>query len=99
MSELFGKIYAVVREIPEGSVLTYGQVARLAGNHRASRAVGFALHRPPEGLPCHRVVFKDGSLCKAYIFGGEEVQRGLLEGEGVCFLDDGRVDLSKSGII
>ena len=62
--------------------------------------MGFALHRNPEPgvIPCHRVVFRDGSICSGYAFGGPEVQRRLLEAEGVSFLADGRVDMEMCGI-
>jgi len=70
----------------------------LAGSPRASRIVGYALHRNPEPnvIPCHRVVFKDGSLCAGYVFGGADVQRGLLLDEGVVFDQNGRVDMAQS---
>lgn len=97
MTEFTKRIYDVVREIPRGRVMSYGQVARLAGNPRGARGVGFALHRNPAPgeIPCHRVVFRDGSVCTGYAFGGPEVQRQLLEAEGVGFLADGRVDMSR----
>ena len=57
--------------------------------------VGCALARAPEGLPCHRVLYRDGGLSPADVFGGTGIQRLLLEGEGVPFLPDGRVDLSR----
>ncbi|HIV87555.1 MAG TPA: MGMT family protein [Candidatus Pygmaiobacter gallistercoris] len=93
------RIYEVVKQIPRGKVATYGQVAALAGNPRGARGVGFALHHNPQPgiIPCHRVIFRDGSLCTGFAFGGPEVQRRLLEQEGVCFLPDGRVDLSRFG--
>lgn len=98
MSDFTKRVYEVVRKIPRGTVASYGQVAFLAGNPRGARGVGFALHRNPEPgvIPCHRVVFKDGSLCSGFAFGGIDAQRNLLQAEGVCFLADGRVDLSKS---
>lgn len=101
MTTFTKKIYEIVGEIPRGRVMTYGQVARLAGNPRGARGVGFALHRNPYPVttPCHRVIFKDGSLCQGYAFGGAEVQRRLLEEEGVGFLADGRVDLNHYGVI
>lgn len=100
MTELSRRIYEAVRQIPAGSVMSYGQVAALAGNPGAARAVGFALHRNPEPgvIPCHRVVFADGRLASAFAFGGEGVQRALLEAEGVEFLPDGRVDMARFGI-
>lgn len=87
------KIYRLVKAIPKGRVATYGQLAFLAGSPRASRIVGAAMVRAPEGLPCHRVLYGDGSLCCDHAFGGKEIQRSLLEQEGVAFLPDGRVDL------
>lgn len=89
------KVYEVVKKIPKGCVASYGQVAALAGNPRASRIVGYALHRNPEPgvIPCHRVVFKDGSVSTGFAFGGPGVQRELLENEGVTFTPDGKVDM------
>ena len=76
----FQRIYDVVRQIPRGKVATYGQVARLAGNPRWARVVGFALHvnNDPEHVPCYRVVTKDGAVSKAFAFGGENEQIRLL---------------------
>ena len=96
MTELSRRIYEAVRQIPRGSVMSYGQVARLAGNPGAARAVGFALHRNPEPgvIPCHRVVFNDGCLSSGFAFGGQQVQADLLRGEGVQVSDDFRVDMA-----
>ena len=96
MTEFTRRIYEVVKQIPKGRVASYGQVAQLAGNPRGARGVGFALHRNPEPgvIPCHRVGFQDGSTCTGYAFGGPEVQRRMLEDEGVRFLPDGRVDMA-----
>lgn len=87
------EVYRLVAQIPRGRVVTYGQLALLAGSPRASRIVGAALYRAPGGLPCHRVLYRDGTLCCDQAFGGKEVQRQMLEAEGVPFLPDGRVDL------
>ena len=94
-SGLFHEFYQVVCAIPKGKVASYGQVALLAGHPRAARFVGYALHANPEPgvIPCHRVVFKDGSLASGFAFGGPGAQRDLLEREGVMFLPDGRVDM------
>ena len=97
MSEsTFERIYRVVRTIPEGRVATYGQVALLAGNPRWSRVVGYALHvnPDPQHIPCFRVVNRFGELSGAFAFGGMEMQRILLEAEGVEFEDD-RVPLER----
>ncbi len=93
----FEKVYAAVRLIPRGSVATYGQVAEAIGNKRLSRVVGYALHVNPEPgvIPCHRVVMKDGSVCKGFAFGGEGRQAELLKAEGVAFLDGTHVDMER----
>ncbi|WP_066712589.1 MGMT family protein [Clostridium sp. Marseille-P299] len=93
----FQKIYEVVKQIPYGSVASYGQVAELAGNRRMSRVVGYALHSNPEPgvIPCHRVVTKNGEVSKAFAFGGENKQRELLIAEGVEFLENGNIDMEK----
>ena len=89
------RVYEMVGQIPEGCVASYGTVAALVGSPRSARYVGFVLHsnpRPGE-IPCHRVVFKDGGICPGYAFGGPEVQRALLEDEGVEFIDELHVDM------
>ncbi|WP_267430605.1 MULTISPECIES: MGMT family protein [unclassified Bifidobacterium] len=82
------QVYQVVRRIPRGKVATYGQVASLTDHPRNARFVGYALHDNPEPgvIPCHRVVFRDGSLAPGFAFGGPERQRQLLEDEGVHFV-------------
>ncbi|MGN0463429.1 MAG: MGMT family protein [Acutalibacteraceae bacterium] len=96
----FERIYEVVKTIPKGKVATYGQVALLAGNPRWARVVGYALHVNPEPgvIPCHRVVNRMGKTSAAFAFGGEDMQKKLLEEEGVTFEPDGTVDLKKFGI-
>lgn len=94
---VFERIYEVVCEIPRGKVATYGQVAALAGNPRWARVVGYALHANPKPgvIPCHRVVNRNGETAASFAFGGADVQRALLEAEGVAFLSDGRVDMAR----
>lgn len=95
-------VYACVKKVPYGKVVSYGQVARMIGQPRKSRFVGFAMHSNPEGwdsetqtgIPCHRVVFKDGGLAPGFAFGGPEEQRARLDAEGVTFTEDGRVDMN-----
>ena len=86
----YQKIYDVVKQIPRGSVATYGQVAALAGNRRWARVVGYALHvnPDPEQIPCHRVVNREGRLSEAFAFGGVNRQKLLLEAEGIPVKDD-----------
>ena len=93
------RIYEAVRQIPKGHVATYGKVAEMAGNPRMSRAVGNALHKnpDPDHIPCYRVVNSKGELAGAFAFGGEEVQRKLLEADGIEVVN-GKVDLKKYGL-
>ena len=91
----FTLIYQQVARIPRGRVCTYGQIARLVGNPRLSRVVGYALKAAPEGLPCQRVVTKEGGLSDAFTPLGKETHRMLLEMEGVTFTPDGRVEMVK----
>ncbi len=64
----YDKIYEAVMSIPYGKTATYGQIAALAGNPRAARAVGNALHKNPLPgvIPCHRVVNASGRLSPAF---------------------------------
>ncbi|MBI2008186.1 MGMT family protein [Candidatus Amesbacteria bacterium] len=83
--KFFDQVYEVVKKIPRGEVMTYGQVAKAIGT-RDARRVGQALHanRDPN-VPCHRVVFADGGLAPGYAFGGPTEQKKRLVSEGVKF--------------
>lgn len=95
MSEFYQAIYQLVRQIPPGKVATYGQLAFLLGRPRASRIVGCALHIAPDDIPCHRVVDRTGRTAPGFSRIGTDLQRMLLEEEGVEFLPDGRVDMKR----
>lgn len=84
------EFYTALQKVPRGSVVSYGQLAMLAGYPRRARMAGRAMScaSPELSLPCHRVVHSDGSLVA-----GWEAQRTLLEAEGVRFLPSGRVDM------
>lgn len=86
----FEKIYNEVKKIPKGKVAAYSTIATMAGNKHWSRVVGFALHVNPDPstIPCHRVVHKDGSVSRAFAFGGYSKQIELLKAEGVGFIND-----------
>jgi methylated-DNA-protein-cysteine methyltransferase-like protein len=96
-SERYERIYAVVEEIPEGRVATYGQVAALAGLPRHARQVGYALHALPDDrhLPWHRVINSQGAVSLRAEPGREGLQRAMLEAEGVVFSAAGKVDLRR----
>ena len=93
----FENVYEAVQLIPRGKVATYGQIARMIGAPRSSRAVGYALHANPRPgvIPCHRVVNREGRLAPAFAFGGPEIQAQLLESEGIEVGEDFIVDLGK----
>ena len=92
MEGFFQSVYRVVRMIPPGKVMSYGQVAALAGNPRMARQVGWALRacKEADAVPWHRVVAKGGRLSLREP-SGFPLQRTLLEGEGVAFDADGQV--------
>lgn len=86
------EVLSVAGEIPEGTVATYGQIARLIGRDKNSRLVARVLsHASNYGdFPCHRVVNHSGRLVP-----GWPEQRDLLLREGVPFRDASHVDLSR----
>lgn len=93
VSSVFDRVYELTRLVPQGKVVTYGDIAN-ALHMRDVRKVGWALHaNKNQEVPCHRVVNKEGRLAKNFAFDGEEEQRRRLETEGVEFLADGRVNL------
>ena len=82
MTSFARSVFAVVRKIPKGQVLTYQEVARRSGSPRAFRAVGSILKTNVDpNIPCHRVIRSDGSLGD-YNRGGTPAKRKLLIGEG-----------------
>lgn len=91
------KVYATLRTVPKGKVVTYGQLAALAGNPRASRAVGMAMRTNPDipKTPCHRVVASDGSLTGYSAGQGISTKKQMLIDEGVSF-KGAKVDLASS---
>lgn len=91
------RAYATVARIPYGRVTTYGAIARAIGQPRAARMVGWAVSAPPpeRQLPCHRVVNRIGFLSGGWHFGHPDVMRAALVAEGVQFIDDYQVDLTR----
>jgi methylated-DNA-protein-cysteine methyltransferase-like protein len=87
-------VYALIRRIPPGSVVTYGQVAALLGRARSARAVGGAMRRCPADVPWHRVVNAQGGISRRRPEGSMLTQRIRLEQEGVR-LRRGRVPLAR----
>ena len=91
-------VWQVVQGIPRGHVLTYGEVARLAGMRRMARRVSQAMRRAPRGmvLPWHRVVNAQGRISFPADSSGYSEQKERLEEEGVIFIK-GKIDLDRFG--
>lgn len=95
LNDFSERAIAVIRSIPKGKVLTYGDVALLAGNHRAARTISWLLNAASEkyGLPWHRVVNSRGAV--SLEGEGGELQKQLLCAEGVVFNEKEQIDLSR----
>lgn len=90
------RVYGLVRRIPPGRVATYGQIAEFAGRC-TPRMVGYAMASVPHGsdIPWHRVINGRGRI--SLQGEGHDMQRAMLEAEGVVFGPEGRVDLAEFG--
>lgn len=85
----------MVRRIPRGRVMTYGQIAELLGDGYTPRTVGFCMHSSPHGTPWQRVVNAQGKCSTGKIVLPHDKQQRLLELEGVVFDKTGRCDLQQ----
>ena len=96
-SELYRRIYSLVRQVPEGYVTTYGEIARQVGC--SARSVGFAMAALPQGhdVPWQRVINSQGKVSPRATGDGGLVQKLLLEAEGISFNDRQAVDLDRFG--
>jgi methylated-DNA-protein-cysteine methyltransferase-like protein len=93
---VFARVYDLVRLIPKGRVMTYGQLATLVEGRLSPRAVGWAMHGCPRGVPWHRVVNASGGMSTDRLPDlPPGLQRALLEGEGVTFRANGTLDLER----
>jgi methylated-DNA-protein-cysteine methyltransferase-like protein len=90
---LFEVIFEVVRSIPQGTVASYGQIAEVVG-HCSPLMVGFAMAAVPfdSDVPWHRVVNSQGKISPRGNGDGEQMQRILLEAEGIHFDESDSVD-------
>ncbi|GHA01383.1 methyltransferase [Arenicella chitinivorans] len=97
MSGYYAQVYEVVRAVPSGRVVTYGQVAQLIGRPRHARQIGYALSALPAGhdVPWHRVVNAKGEVSRRAVVDYEAYQRMLLEDEGIEFDCAGRIELQR----
>ena len=87
------RVYKIVRRIPSGRVMTYGQIAELLGEGYTPRTVGFVMHASPEGTPWHRVLNAQGGCSTGPIVLPHNKQQLMLENEGVVFDKNARCDL------
>ena len=85
----------MVRRIPSGRIMTYGQIAELLGDGYTPRTVGFCMHSSPEGTPWHRVMNAQGKCSTGKVVLPHNKQQLTLEYEGVVFDKDGRCNLQK----
>lgn len=90
------QVVEIIKNIPKGKVATYGQIATFAGSPRAARQVVRILHScsDRDNLPWHRVINRHGQISLKPDF-GYEIQKGLLEGEGIEFDENDTVDLDR----
>ncbi len=95
MASFDERVYAIVRRVPRGRVITYGAVAGLLGDRRLARQVGWAMRRCPADVPAHRVINAGGGVSGGRHPGDEPLRQVLLKAEGVRFGVDGRCDLAR----
>ncbi len=81
------RVYDLVAQIPEGRLMSYGDIAALCGEAHAARIVGGLAHFGPTELPWQRVVNREGGLASGY-YGGKNGHKLALEAEGVLVSDD-----------
>lgn len=92
-AEFKGRVYALVATIPQGRLMTYGQIAAICGAAWAAWEVGQIAHTGPIGLPWQRVVNKNGGLAAGWPGGGRAEHKARLEADGVEVSDDFTVDI------
>ena len=98
MSDLYIRIYDLVKRIPPGRVTTYGAIAACLGAAGSARLVGWAMnasHFAGDGIPAHRVVNRNGLLTGKHHFDTPLAMKELLESEGIRVEDDQVEDFDK----
>lgn len=88
------EVYAIVRRIPRGRVMSYGQIAALLSRPLSARAVGWAMNQCPDDVPWHRVVNAAGGISTAHLHEPPDLQKRLLEKEGIRFGRDGTLPIA-----
>lgn len=88
------RVFEIVRRIPEGRVMTYGQLAEILGEGYTPRTVGFVMHAAEDSVPWHRVINAQGACSTGRVLLPLDKQQRMLEAEGVIFNERGRCDLA-----
>jgi methylated-DNA-protein-cysteine methyltransferase-like protein len=86
-------VYDLVKKIPRGRVMTYGQIAIVLGEGYTARTVGYVMHGSDEGVPWQRVINSQGKCSTSKLSIPINLQQSMLEQEGVVFSDKGKCDL------
>jgi methylated-DNA-protein-cysteine methyltransferase-like protein len=86
-------VFRIVRSIPRGRVMTYGQIAEILGDGYTPRTVGFVMHASNDRTPWHRVVNAQGGCSTRGIVLPHDKQQRMLEAEGVIFNKSGRCEI------
>jgi len=89
------RVFEIVRQIPSGRVMTYGQIAEILGENYTPRTVGFVMNSATEDVPWQRVINAQGACSTGHIILPVNLQQQMLESEGVIFNEKGRCDLKK----
>ena len=90
------KVYEIVRRIPAGKVMTYGQIAEMLGEGYTARTIGYVMHAADtENVAWQRVINSQGACSTGKMTMPVNLQQQMLEDEGVVFSDKGKCDLEK----
>ena len=89
------RVYDLVKEIPRGKVMTYGQIAIILGEAYTARTVGYVMHGAEDGVPWQRVINSQGKISTGRLSIPVNLQQSMLEQEGVVFSAKGKCDLEK----
>ncbi|MFL6467067.1 MAG: MGMT family protein [Pyrinomonadaceae bacterium] len=88
-------VFDLVRQIPRGKVMTYGQIAIVLGEGYTARTVGYVMHSSEDGVPWQRVINSQGKCSTSKLSIPIDLQQTMLEQEGVVFSDKGKCDLDR----